>query len=212
MINKLAANRSSIQLSTPIVKCKGRGYSVSVSRCCRYDINLSQSLHKQKTNHHVFQITHQQRCFASSSSSGPSSSSVLKQMTMFGIAGLAAYGITQLLGEQMVDKDDDELDNDQAVPPQADITDRVYFDIDINSQPVGRVVIGLYGSIVPQTVKNFKTLCEGSSKDARTGKLLSYSGSSFHRVIPEFMIQGGDFTNHNGMCNELLFEIILWFY
>lgn len=136
------------------------------------------------------------RHFASSSSSS-SSSTVVKQMAMFGVAGLAAYGITQLLGESITVEEDDH-DDDQAVPPQAEITDHIYFDIDINSRPAGRVVIGLYGSTVPLTVKNFKALCEGSSKDPKSGKILSYSGSSFHRVIPDFMLQGGDFTNHNG--------------
>ena len=120
-------------------------------------------------------------------------------MAMFGVAGLAAYGLTQVLGESITE-DDDDYDDEQAVPPQAEITDRVYFDIDINSRPAGRVVIGLYGSTVPLTVKNFKTLCEGSTKDPKSGMVLSYSGSSFHRVIPDFMIQGGDFTNHNGKC------------
>ena len=139
--------------------------------------------------------TTNRRCFASSSSS--SSSTVVKQMAMFGVAGLAAFGITQVLGDNITAEDND-YDDDQAVPPQAEITDRVYFDIDINSIPAGRVVIGLYGSTVPLTVQNFKTLCEGSSKDPKSGRLLSYSGSSFHRVIPDFMIQGGDFTNHNG--------------
>jgi len=120
-------------------------------------------------------------------------------MAMFGVAGVAAFGITKVLGESLKeDEKQEDYDEDEAVPPQAEITDRVYFDIDINSRPAGRVVIGLYGTVTPRTVNNFKALCEGTSKDSRSGMPLSYSGSSFHRIIPNFMIQGGDFTNHNG--------------
>lgn len=124
-------------------------------------------------------------------------------MGTFGVAGLAAFGITKLLSEQLIVEDDDVDDlngnnGDEAVKPQAEITDRVYFDVEIDSRPAGRIVIGLYGSTVPRTVHNFKTLCDGSMKDAKSGMKLSYDGSSFHRVIPNFMIQGGDFTNHNG--------------
>ncbi len=122
---------------------------------------------------------------------------------MFGVAGAAAFGITKVLGQTLKEDEDsindvDDSDGNEAVPPQAEITDRVYFDIEIDSRPAGRVVIGLYGTVTPRTTQNFKTLCEGSSRDRRSGVHLSYTGSSFHRVIPNFMIQGGDFTNHNG--------------
>lgn len=135
----------------------------------------------------------QRRRFASSSS-GDGSSSMAKQVVMFGVAGLAAFGITQMMS-QSINSDPEDLMED-PVKPQAEITHRAYFDIDINSRPAGRVVIGLYGSIVPKTVENFKTLCEGTQTNPRTGARLSYSNSSFHRIIPNFMIQGGDFTNH----------------
>ena len=172
-----------------------QGYSNSTSTKLAPHRN---SMNRQHPNN----ITIQKRLASSSSGGGGSSSgsSMLGQVAMFGIAGLAAYGVTQLLSESMkADPEyDDDGDNGVAVPPQAEITDKVYFDIDINSRPAGRVVIGLYGSTVPKTVKNFKCLCEGNMTDEKSGKLLAFTGTSFHRVIPDFMIQGGDFTNHNG--------------
>ena len=71
----------------------------------------------------------------------------------------------------------------------AEVTTRVFFDIDINQKPAGRIVMGLYGNIVPKTVQNFQTLCAGTQLDPKTGFKLAYEGSSFHRIIPNFMIQ-----------------------
>ena len=83
------------------------------------------------------------------------------------------------------------------VKPQAEVTSRVYFDVEIDDLPAGRIVMGLHGSVVPKTVHNFETLCKGTERHPM-GRLLAYQGSIFHRVIPQFMIQGGDFTNFNG--------------
>lgn len=114
-------------------------------------------------------------------------------------AGLTAFGITQIASNQIQKEDTVTPDNlDEPVKPQAEITHRVYFDVDINSRPAGRIVMGLYGNVVPKTVKNFATLCQGDTTDPRSGIRLAYEGSSFHRIIPKFMIQGGDFTRHNG--------------
>jgi peptidyl-prolyl cis-trans isomerase B (cyclophilin B) len=82
-------------------------------------------------------------------------------------------------------------------PKGPKVTDKVFFDIEIGGEKIGRIVIGLFGKTVPKTVKNFKTIAEGTQNDA-SGNPLTYKGSKFHRVIKDFMIQGGDFTRGDG--------------
>ena len=82
---------------------------------------------------------------------------------------------------------------------------KVFFDITIGGQAAGRVTMELYADKVPKTAENFRALCTGEKGVGKSGKPLHFKGSSFHRVITEFMAQGGDFTAGNGTGGESIY-------
>ena len=82
---------------------------------------------------------------------------------------------------------------------------RVYFDITIGDKEAGRIVMQLFKSVVPKTAENFRALCTGERGTGQSGKPLHYKGCAFHRIIPSFMCQGGDFTKHNGTGGESIY-------
>mgnify|MGYP001066640585 FL=1 len=83
---------------------------------------------------------------------------------------------------------------------------RVFFDVSIAGEQAGRIVFELFSDVVPKTAENFRALCTGEKGLGRTtGKPLHYRGCSFHRVIKKFMLQGGDFSNHNGTGGESIY-------
>ncbi|MFJ9666412.1 peptidylprolyl isomerase [Streptomyces sp. NPDC101219] len=74
----------------------------------------------------------------------------------------------------------------------------VFFDITVDGQPAGRIVFKLFDEVVPKTARNFRELATGQHG-------FGYAGSPFHRVIPDFMLQGGDFTRGNGTGGKSIY-------
>ena len=82
---------------------------------------------------------------------------------------------------------------------------RVWLDIAIDSAPAGRIVIELFADKVPRTAENFRMLCTGEKGVGRSGAKLHYKGCKFHRIIPHFIIQSGDFIANDGSQNESVY-------
>lgn len=82
---------------------------------------------------------------------------------------------------------------------------RVWFDVSKGGTPLGRVLFELFMDVVPKTAENFRALCTGESGATASGIPKHFKGCTFHRVIKDFMIQGGDFTNHNGTGGESIY-------
>uniref|UniRef100_A0A7I2V343 Peptidyl-prolyl cis-trans isomerase n=2 Tax=Homo sapiens TaxID=9606 RepID=A0A7I2V343_HUMAN len=80
-----------------------------------------------------------------------------------------------------------------AVANSSPVNPVVFFDVSIGGQEVGRMKIELFADVVPKTAENFRQFCTGEFR--KDGVPIGYKGSTFHRVIKDFMIQGGDFVN-----------------
>mmetsp|Transcript_1117 Transcript_1117/g.2310 ORF Transcript_1117/g.2310 Transcript_1117/m.2310 type:complete len:200 (+) Transcript_1117:23-622(+) len=103
-----------------------------------------------------------------------------------------------------------EIGVDNVVPPswaaqRPEGNPTVFFDMSADGKPLGRIEMSLAADVAPRTVENFRALCTGEKGKGGSGKPLHYKGSVFHRVIPNFMCQGGDFTRFNGTGGESIY-------
>ncbi|KAK8162780.1 peptidyl-prolyl cis-trans isomerase [Phyllosticta citrichinensis] len=80
----------------------------------------------------------------------------------------------------------------------------VFFDVSLGGEPLGRIKMELFKDLVPRTAENFRQFCTGETKNA-LGRPQGYKGSKFHRVIKDFMIQGGDFLNGDGTGSTCIY-------
>ena len=94
-------------------------------------------------------------------------------------------------------------------PPRAaatpETTASVFMDVAIGGEPAGRLTFNLYGNVAPKTCDNFRALCTGEKGVGVSGKPLHFKNSIFHRIIPQFMCQGGDFTDGRGTGGESIY-------
>lgn len=111
-----------------------------------------------------------------------------------GVFGLSFVGIRYALKNMSLDSEEDVPQTD-SIEPAAEVTSKVFFDVSIDNHPAGRIVMGLYGGVVPKTAMNFQKLCEGTEKQVNMN--LSFQNSIFHRIIPGFMVSNNVFHGFN---------------
>jgi len=119
---------------------------------------------------------------------------------LFGFGIWTFHGNKAVAGEapKVISDPDDPMKD----PSQGIITSKVFLDIQIGDEVVGRIVLGLFGKDLPKTVKNFEVLASTGMVDK---KGIGFKNSVFHRIIPGFMAQGGDFTKGNGTGGESIY-------
>jgi len=121
----------------------------------------------------------------------------MKVLSIFGIFALLATALFVL--PSMADA------KKKSKGAMTKVTNKVFFDMEIDGQAAGKITFGLFGETTPRTAENFRALCTGEKGNGQSGKPLHYKGSKFHRVIPEFMLQGGDFTHGTGTGGESIY-------
>jgi peptidylprolyl isomerase len=126
-----------------------------------------------------------------------------RQKTMTGVEDCEKFGVVvkqTLIPNQIKPSTSTPSDPGEMAP-----NPKVFFDVTIGGAAAGRIVMELFADVVPRTAENFRALCTGEKGVGKSGKPLHYKGSTFHRVIPQFMCQGGDFTAGNGTGGESIY-------